>query len=251
MRTYILAAAGLCCINLASAQTAAEIAERMERAKRDAANPLRIIIEAAQVKRTKATETATPAPAPTPAAVARPTPAAAPAVAASPRPSRSEAATASATPSTRSAPPPPAAVAEPLPTPVPTPEPTVAAAPASAVPAPEPEASAATAAPTQLAATTPRATPPAPPADAIVPLKLVRYVEPEIPSRIRSRLKASNEVTVLLKVNPDGSVAGADIRQTTSRALDSVVLDAVKQWRYDPVPEPREHTVQLVFNLSE
>ncbi|WP_284618830.1 energy transducer TonB family protein [Aquabacterium humicola] len=251
MRTYILAAAGLCCINLASAQTAAEIAERMERAKRDAANPLRIIIEAAQVKRTKATETATPAPAPAPApaAVARPTPAAAPAptVAASPRPSRSETATAGATPSTRSASPAPAAVAEPIPTP----EPTVAAAPASAVPAPAPEASAAMAAPTQLAATTPRAAPPAPPADAIAPLKLVRYVEPEIPSRIRSRLKASNEVTVLLKVNPDGSVAGADIRQTTSRALDAVVLDAVKQWRYDPVPEPREHAVQLVFNLSE
>jgi hypothetical protein len=29
------------------------------------------------------------------------------------------------------------------------------------------------------------------------------------------------------------------------------VLDAVKQWRYDPVPEARDHLVQLVFNLAE
>ncbi|NRF70518.1 TonB family protein [Aquincola sp. S2] len=248
MRKLILATAGLCCcISLASAQTTIDAAtkERMERAKRDAANPLRIIIEAAQVKRTKASETAAPAPAAAAAPAPAPTPVPAPVAARPPapttaaRPSRSEPATAATTPAKSEPAPTPAPIVEP------TPEPAVAAAPASAAPAP---VEASIAAPSQqLASASPRATPPV----VDVPLKLVRYIEPEIPSRIRARLKPNNEVTVVLQVNPDGSVSGADIRATTSRALDTLVLDAVRQWRYDPVPTPREHTVQLVFNLSD
>ena len=90
-----------------------------------------------------------------------------------------------------------------------------------------------------------------PAAEVLAPLKLVRYVEPEIPTRLRGRLKPSSEVTVAFKVQPDGSVSDVGIRATTARALDLVVLEAVRQWRYDPVPAEREHVVQLVFNLGE
>ncbi len=52
-------------------------------------------------------------------------------------------------------------------------------------------------------------------------------------------------------VNRDGSLSDVGIRASTNRALDDAVLDAVRQWRYGPLPEPREGTVQLVFNLGE
>jgi TonB family protein len=90
-----------------------------------------------------------------------------------------------------------------------------------------------------------------PAAEVLAPLKLVHYIEPEIPARVRSRLRPTSEVTVAFKVLPDGSVSQAAIRATNARALDPVVLEAVRQWRYDPVPEEREHVVQLVFNLTE
>jgi TonB family protein len=90
-----------------------------------------------------------------------------------------------------------------------------------------------------------------PVAEMLAAPKLVRYIEPEIPARIRSRLRPSSEVTVVFKIQPDGSVSNVGIRATTARALDPVVLDAVRQWRYDSVPEEREHVVQLVFNLTE
>jgi TonB family protein len=82
------------------------------------------------------------------------------------------------------------------------------------------------------------------------PLKLVRYVEPDVPARLRGRVRANSEVTVTFRINPDGSVSDVDVRNTSNKALDPVVLDAVKQWRYEPVAEARIHAVQLVFNLE-
>ena len=67
---------------------------------------------------------------------------------------------------------------------------------------------------------------------------------------MRTHLKANNEVVVAFKVQPDGSVNDLDIRSSSSRVLDAAVLDAVRQWRYGPVPAAREHSVQLVFNLG-
>jgi protein TonB len=90
-----------------------------------------------------------------------------------------------------------------------------------------------------------------PAAEVLAPLRLTRYVEPEIPTRLRGRLKPTSEVTVAFKVQPDGSVSDVGIRATTARSLDPIVLEAVRQWRYDPVPGEREHVVQLVFNLAD
>jgi TonB family protein len=231
-------------MSLAMAQSASDpvTKERMERAKRDASNPMRIIIEASQVKRTKAADTPPPA-APAPAVAAQPAKAvaerrparaaeAAPVIAAEPasRPLAVQAAPAPAAEPAPAAPAPQAAA------------PTTDAAPLAAVPAAAGIASAAA----------PSAPTPAEPAvEVLAPLKLVRYVEPDIPARIRGRLRPTSEVTVAFKVQPDGSVSNPAIRATNARALDPVVLDAVRQWRYDPVPEEREHVVQLVFNLTD
>jgi TonB family protein len=275
LRKTVLALAGLCCTSWALAQSASDAAnaERMERAKRDASNPLRMIIEASSVKRAKPAEAA---PAAAPAAGRAPAEGAK-AVAERKAAPRGEALSSSAEPVSRpvATKPPvaepdavgraapqasgsPSVAAEPAP---------LAAVPAAMVPEERPRAAvpavpgpdAASAAlpagvpATSLAAPT-TSTAPAQPrvaADVPAPLKLVRYIEPEIPTRLRGRLKSSTEVTVAFKVQPDGSVSDVDIRQTSARALDPIVLDAVRQWRYDPVPAQREHVVQLVFNLTD
>ena len=277
MKKFVLAVTGLCCMSLAVAQSASDAAtkERMERAKRDASNPLRIIIEASQVRRTRAGgDTPAPAAAPAPVAtkaapeprapaerrparIAEPTPAppspirtlAAPSPAAGdPPPTEAtsalptasiETSATSAAPASLSAPAAPAAPAAPDAA-----APADVQAPAATGPAAVGIAAAAAAAPSA-----PNAAQPA--AEVLAPLKLVRYIEPEIPARIRSRLRPSSEVTVAFKVQPDGSVSQAAIRATNARALDPVVLEAVRQWRYEPVPEEREHVVQLVFNLAD
>lgn len=260
MKKFVLAAASLCCMSLVWAQSSVDAAakERMERARRAASNPMRIIIEASQVKRTRAAEapTAGPALAPArPAAEPRPVAERRPAKAADQASSAPE--PASRTLAQQANPPASAAMEAFGPGSQPgasspdagLPDPASAeAVPAPAVAAATPAAAglAATAAP---AASVPNAAQPA--EEVLIPLKLVHYIEPEIPARVRARLRPTNEVTVGFKVQPDGSVSDVGIRTTTSKALDAVVLAAVKQWRYDPVPEAREHTVQLVFNLAE
>jgi TonB family protein len=260
VRKIVLALAGLCCVPVAVAQSAGDpvTKERMERAKRDASNPLRIIIEASQARRTKAADAAPTVAAPAaearlpdtakavaqrkPPRGAEPAPVPAPAAAtvaaepaASPLATQRTLAPGSEAAPTNLAPEASAAAAGAVP---------VAAVPLAAVPA-----AASLAAPAAAASGLPNHAQSA--AEVPAPLKLVRYIEPEIPARIRTRLRPSSEVTVSFKVKPDGSVSDVGIRATTARALDPIVLDAVRQWRYDPVPEQREHVVQLVFNLTE
>jgi TonB family protein len=269
VKKIVMAVTGLCCMSFAVAQSASDAAtqERMERAKRDASNPLRIIIEASQVKRTRtggdapapaaaAAPVATKAPEPRAAAerrsarVAEPTPA-------PPTPSRTLAAPSPAVgdpPATEPTSAPPTAIETPAasvaPAPLSAPAAPDAAAPADVqAPAATGPAAAGIAAAAAAAPSAPNAAQPA--AEVLAPLKLVRYIEPEIPARIRGRLRPTSEVTVAFKVLRDGSVSQAAIRATNARALDPVVLEAVRQWRYDPVPEEREHVVQLVFNLTE
>ena len=284
MRKTVLALAGLCCTSWALAQSASDAAnaERMERAKRDASNPLRMIIEASSVKRAKPADAAAAA---APAAAA-PAAARAPAEGTKAAPERrsaprTEALAPTAEPMARpEASKSPVVETEPVGRPAPEAgfsdaparqppslatvpaatagqEPSAAGVPAGPVPTASVTAAPAAAPATAvvpaagLAAPVASTAPAQPAAEVLAPLKLVRYIEPEIPARIRGRLKPSSEVTVAFKVRPDGSVADVGIRQTSARALDPIVIDAVRQWRYDPVPAEREHVVQLVFNLTE
>lgn len=258
MRRVVLGVAGLCLAAWAGAQTPpapaasapdAATAERMERARREAANPLRMIIEASQVKaRAKVAEPGATAAAASAAPAAR---TAERRAVASPQPSaiveRVEPLPVTAV-STASPPPPraPEATAGAAPAAVPT---AVATAPVAAPVAAQPTAATP---PASAAAQTPAPAPkPAPVAVAEAPLKLVNFIEPELPQRVRSRLKANSEVTVAFTVNKDGSVSDVEVRDGANPVLAPIVLAAVRQWRYAPLPASREHLVQLVFKLND
>ena len=82
-------------------------------------------------------------------------------------------------------------------------------------------------------------------------LELVEYVEPVLPDRLRRRLRDDGEVVVQFTVGLDGSVVDASVRSSSDGALDAVALDAVRQWRYRPIATAQAHAVQLVFRLRE
>ena len=221
------------------------------RAERAASNPMRMIIEAAKIKPKAKAPEAPPKPE-TPTRPAEVTRAAVPA-AVEPRPA------APATPVTPAAPVVTAAPAAPT-TPVaataPAPvAPVVADAPAStAVPPPAgpPESAVAT---VEVSAT-PRSDSVAEAAQAaaepeLAALKLASVVEPEMPRRLIGKVRGEVQVHVAFTVQADGRVADAAVRRSSHPSMDSAILEAVRQWRYEPIAAARPHEVQLVLRAPE
>lgn len=239
------------------AASAADEKSVSDRVRRSALSPLRVILEAARLKRASANAepSTAPAPAAPPKRAAAPAKAAAnvaaaPAVASTPAPA--EQVRAVAQDNSASAP--------------------SAAAIDSAVLPAAPAASAAIP-PTAIppAATTPSATaaPPAamPPASQAGPLAtpvrneaaaqaaavatsplVLHKVAPEIPAAARRRVGPFDELPVQVSVRADGSVADAAVLAVGMRLIESYVVEALKQWRYAPTGQPFTHRFQLVIN---
>jgi protein TonB len=201
------------------------------RVARDANNPMRVILEASKLKvrikpdvddapapekRVVRTPVSRPAAAPT--AVAK---AAAPAVAV---PAASQAAAAAVAPVAASVNPHAQMMAKAAES---VPMPSALAAPAPIVPVPKP-----------------LALPP-------VPLKLAQLVEPEVPPAVMRRMRSDVNVVIGLTVNADGSVSDVVIKSNPMKVLDTAIIDAVRQWRYNPIGEPRTHAVQLVLHSNQ
>jgi protein TonB len=190
------------------------------RAEEEASRPLRLIIEAAKIK-PKARPAEVPTSArPAAAPVARPAPAAA-----VPAPQSESAAVVAADP--------PSAL------PPGGPESSVATVEVQATPrSPEPLPLPAVVAEPQAQ---PEAAPPLP------PLKLRTLVEPVTPRHLAGRLRGEVRVEVQLNVAADGSVSEATVMASSHPQMNAAVLDAVRQWRYEPAGRAREHAVQVVL----
>jgi TonB family protein len=219
-------------VGLLAVAAPATAQEAMNRAQRDADNPLRIIIEASKIKsRAKVEEAPVTKPAAVrPALVVDRTPRAAVAdgavlVRKAEAAERTDMATVAANPLT-------------------IPVPSTTAAPDEARPV---SAIAATAAERLPLPLPPPVIPVAPPAA----LRLAQMIEPVTPRALIGKLRGDVEVTVGFMVQADGSVADAAIRSTTHRQMDSAVLQAVRQWRYEPIGETRSHAVQLVLRQND
>ena len=83
-----------------------------------------------------------------------------------------------------------------------------------------------------------------------LPLKLAQLVEPSLPNSLMRRLRSDVEVVVGFTVNADGSVSDVAIRSSPMKALDASIVEAVSQWRYEPIREARAHAVQLVLRAN-
>jgi hypothetical protein len=248
----------LACLAHAAAQgqtakpDAAQAAAAMERAQRIAANPMRIILEAGKQSRKAPTDdssaAAARAAAPTVLAVAAPAQTAQRLVASASLPESL-----------------PAPAAVPVPATVPVEQ---VVAPLSVYNAhsrlagPAPSASpalgqvgAAQAVTTQLssvasptAALTAVLT--AAPMAAVVTPKLISMVEPNVPQNVLDTMGNLREVTVKFNIAADGRVSDVALQQPAPRQLARYVNVAVAQWQFEPLPEARAHSVQLVFSAQ-
>ncbi len=91
---------------------------------------------------------------------------------------------------------------------------------------------------------------PAPKLAPPLPLKLAQMVEPSLSPTVLRRMLNDVEVVVGFTVNADGSVSNVAVRSSPLKALEAPVIDAIGQWRYEPIGEPRVHAVQLVLRAA-
>lgn len=194
---------------------AEEAAAAMERAKRLAAGPMRVILEASKGKRVAAEAPPAEAAGLRPAAA----PVAAAVVASDPAAVTTQITLSAGTlqgPSTTS--------------PVPGIERTSFAAPA-AMPS----------LPAALALLTK-------PTDALAKPKIISRVDPDLPPRLLDDLGRNAVVAVDLNIRADGSVGGVGLVTNVPPRVQRLVVGALEQWRFEPLPADRVHRIQLVFN---
>jgi hypothetical protein len=230
----------------------------MERARRQAASPMRIILEAAKAKR-RPGEDAAPA-APEPASV-RPV-----ATRSATSTTAANAAPANTTPATAAlagAAAPTAAAAFTSPNPSPAPEPRVV------TPAPTPEPAQATLSSPALqnksvapvaglggtggansSVIAPVPEPPPVLARATGRPKLLKMVEPDVPQRVLDELGPNATVSVDLTIRADGSVGKVALASPAPRQMGRLLATAMGQWQFDAAAIERSHRIELVFNAD-
>ena len=211
------------------------MSEGMKRSRRLAENPYRWIKMHAEPKRKP--DPVKPEPAKAEPARARPQ--AEPVIAERPRPRAPEAFTTPAAPEVAR----PKAVAEVVaPVPPPAEVPAPGAAPAVAVAVATPAAAAAS---TAVSAETAAAT--APPDDGndgeLVPISTP---PPVFPRDLRGTV-TTGRVNVAFTVQPDGTVGETTAESSTNRRLSKAALDAVKQWKFEPMTSAVTYKVEFDF----
>ena len=255
----------------AKPDAAVDAAAAMERAKRQAAGPMRIILEASKARRKAAEAESAQAAEPVVRAAAAKT-AAAPAAISGAGPAPSDArllvATSAAGDALRaptrvaaaaeSAPPAAAAVAAPAPAAEPPPAATLSSQflqskqAGAAVPSLE-------TGPTQpLTGSAAFQTAPIPMAPSAVAAaaaepprpRLVTMVEPELSQRLLDQIGRNATVLIDLNIRADGSVAGITVLPPSSRLLERALAPTLEQWKFEALPAGRVHRVELVFNTE-
>lgn len=138
-----------------------------------------------------------------------------------------------------------------------------AAAPVTASPQPEPEPApvlVAAASPTPVpAAPIPTAVaavePPPPPPPAVeeeeAPLKLLSRVNPSIPRAMQQTAFRDGYARVKFTVAPNGTVSKAETIAASHSRLGISAVDAVRQWRFEPIKAPREVAIEFAFNNTD
>ncbi|MFG6430617.1 energy transducer TonB [Roseateles sp. LYH14W] len=81
-----------------------------------------------------------------------------------------------------------------------------------------------------------------------VALQLQRFVEPVLTASAQATLVGRpRNVTVRFTVEPNGTVSKADALADAPRRLARPAVDAVLQWQFAPLPQPRTVDVEIAF----
>ncbi|RZL39034.1 MAG: TonB family protein [Rubrivivax sp.] len=116
---------------------------------------------------------------------------------------------------------------------------------AAAAPTPTPDA------PMALAAPALQPAPPPAEEEAEVPLKLLSRVNPVIPRQMQKLSFRDGFARVKFTVAPDGSVSAAESIKASHSRLATAAIDAVKQWRFEPIAAPREAAIEFAFSNGD
>lgn len=90
---------------------------------------------------------------------------------------------------------------------------------------------------------------PAAPVEEEVVVKPIEQPKPEFPEDVMAQL-GSGKVKLRFMVQPDGSVAEAEVLSTSHRRLNRAALDAIAKWRFKPIKVARPAQVELGFSLE-
>jgi TonB family protein len=110
---------------------------------------------------------------------------------------------------------------------------------------PRTEAAGAASAAAAAVATAPAATTP----EDDSPLVLVHQVEPDYSPALKRRLQ-KGWVQVRFEVQPDGSVVQPEIQSSSHVKLNAAALQAVAQWKFQPVRRTQYGIVELNFDIE-
>lgn len=77
--------------------------------------------------------------------------------------------------------------------------------------------------------------------------RLVSQVEPVFPAKLLDDAAKLTEVLADLTLASDGTVKDVALLGTVPRPLQRPIVAALEAWRFEPLPAPRVHRVQLVF----
>ena len=72
---------------------------------------------------------------------------------------------------------------------------------------------------------------------------------PQFPANLMRMLRRGT-VQVRFSVQPDGSVSNVEVLQTTSVRLNNAALEAIAQWRFQPVSKMQTGAVEVGFDLD-
>lgn len=88
----------------------------------------------------------------------------------------------------------------------------------------------------------------APNTGSLVKVQLVSQVDPALTQRQLEDMGRNALVSVDLTIRANGTVRSVAMVPPTPRGIQRALLEALEQWRFSPLPEERVHRVQLVFN---
>ena len=83
---------------------------------------------------------------------------------------------------------------------------------------------------------------------SLAKVRLINRVDPALAQRQLDDMGRNALVTVDLTIRADGTVRNIAMVPPTPRGIQRAVLEALEQWRFEPLPEERVHRMQLIFN---